>query len=279
MNPLHSPRLTRREFVAATGATTWRLFSRRAGAADPCASLVDAEAQAAKRAMILIPGGRAVVGTDSAEAEALAKKYNVHPSWLANETPRRIVEVAPFSIDRFPVTNADYLVFCQATGRQWVPAGQGQLAANKLALLPATFVNREDATAYAKWCGRRLPTEVEWEYAARGANGLAYPWGHDWDPTRCNSNEQHIPGGRGPTPVHAYPSGVSPFGVMDMVGNVCEWTADNYADAPRSGVVKGGFWLQHEAYRFRAACRMMSQLADNRQDYIGFRCAKDGRPS
>jgi len=279
MNPSPCPRLTRRAFVAATGATTWSLLSRRAGATDTSGAVVDVVARAAKRAMIPIPGGRAVVGTDRAEAEALAEKYNVHPSWLANETPRRIVEVASFLIDRFPVTNAEYRAFCQATGRQWVPAGQGRLAADTLATLPATFVNRDDAMAYAEWCGRRLPTEVEWEHAARGASGLAYPWGDEWDPTRCNSNERHVPGGRGPTPVDAYPSGASPFGVMDMAGNVCEWTAGSYADAPNAGVVKGGFWMQHEVYRFRAACRMMSQLAGNRQDYIGFRCAKDGRPS
>lgn len=277
MDDAHDKHLTRRGFVAATGAAAWSLVRGKARAADPPASAGDAAAQAAKREMILLSGDRAIIGTDKAEIEALAGKYNLHPSWLANETPRRIVEVAPFFIDRFPVTNAEYLAFCKATGRPWVPAGQGQIAADKLASLPATFVNQEDAMAYAQWCGRRLPTEVEWEYAARGANGIIYPWGNEWDPTRCNSNDKNIANGRGLTPVNAYPGGASPFGVMDMAGNVCEWTAGSYA--PGSGIVKGGFWKQHEPYRFRAACRMMSQLAGNRQDYIGFRCAKDGRPS
>jgi len=219
--------------------------------------------------MILIPRGIAVVGTSDEEVERIAALWRVHASWLAPERPRREISLGPFLIDRFPVTRAGYIRFCRATGHDWPLADS--VAPSRL---PVTMVSAADAEAYAAWAGKRLPTEAEWEFAARGTRGLVYPWGDRWMPDYCNNNARNVPNGMGITPVDAYPRGASPCGVQDMSGNVCEWTSTSYG-SPATRVVKGGFWRQHEPYRFRAACRLMSQLGENRQDYIGFRCARD----
>ena len=244
-------KMTRREAVSI--GTAWAL---------PGAPLAEEE-------MILVPRGIAVAGTSDGELERISASWHVHASWLAPERPRRKIAVGPFLIDRFPVTNADYIRFCRATGHDWP-----LLDSVAPSRLPATMVSAADAEAYAKWAGKRLPTETEWEFAARGTRGLIYPWGDRWAPGLCNNNAKNVPHGRGITPVDAYPRGASPFGVQDMAGNVCEWTSTSYG-SPATRVVKSGFWRQHEPYRFRAACRLMSQLGGNRQDYLGFRCARD----
>jgi len=254
---------TRRGFVASLGGTALGLAT---------ASRAWAQAAEEEDEMVLVPAGTAIVGTSTEEVQTLAERYDIHASWLAIESPRREVELAAFYIDRLPVTGARYAEFCTATDRRWPFARQVAADPDGAGRLPVAFVNAVDAAAYAEWAGGRLPTEEEWEYAARGPDGLAYPWGNEWDPARCNCNHDKRPGGRGPTPVDAYPEGASPFGVLDMVGNLCEWTATGHK---HSRVVKGGFFKQHEPYRFRVACKLMTQLTNNRQDYIGFRCARD----
>ncbi len=87
---------------------------------------------------------------------------------------------------------------------------------------PVVWVTWDDACAYGKWCGKRLPTEAQWEKAARSTDGRRYPWGNNWDGNKCNVS------GRGTTPVGAYPEGTSPYGCQDMAGNVWEWVADWY---------------------------------------------------
>jgi formylglycine-generating enzyme required for sulfatase activity len=225
----------------------------------------------AESEMILLPRGVAVVGTSDGEIDRIAAAWHVHASWLAPERPRREITVGPFQIDRFPVTHAEYLRFCRATGRDW-PLADSPAPPN----VPATRVSAADAEAYATWAGKRLPSETEWEFAARGMDGLMYPWGDRWVPGHCNSNAKNVPRGKGIAPVDAHPFDASPFGVRDMAGNVCEWTSTAYLSSA-TRVVKGGFWRQHEPYRFRVACRLMSQWGVNRQDYIGFRCARDAK--
>jgi formylglycine-generating enzyme required for sulfatase activity len=224
--------------------------------------------------MIKIPAGKAVLGTSQKQIEQLAQKYNFHPSWLAAEKPRREVSMKAFYIDEYPVTNFDYLVFCNQTKRDWAYSAQVMTSPETIGKLPVCSLNINDVNRYAKWAGKRLPTEAEWEYAARGPQGLIYPWGNHWDPARCNTNHKNIPNGRGLKTVDAYPKGISPFGIKDTVGNLGEWVSTKYSD--QCHVVKGAFWQQHEPYRFRAACRMLSQQSGNRVHYIGFRCARDG---
>ncbi len=155
-------------------------------------------------------------------------------------------ELAGFWIDRIPVTNAAYQRFVDANreypvpfethdwarpynwdqGRRTYPTGRGQH--------PVTLVAWYDAQAYAEWAGGRLPTELEWEKAARGTDGRKYPWG-DWDHDRCNTAESEL---MTTTPVGAYsPRGDSPFGCTDMAGNVWEWAI---AASGNRWVVRGG---------------------------------------
>jgi len=101
------------------------------------------------------------MGTDPEEAEALARENAYHPSWFSGESPRRTVEGPTSVMVRFPVTNADYHAFCEATGHPAPPHSQRSAPTEKDARLPVMFVNKADAQTYARWAGKRLPTEAE----------------------------------------------------------------------------------------------------------------------
>ena len=130
-----------------------------------------------------------------------------------------------FEIDRYEVTNAQYGRFVRATGHEAPATWGGETYPGGLAAYPVTSVLWEDADAYCDWAGKRLPTEAEWEKAARGVSGQTYPWGDTWDPARANTAAS---GAGEPVPVGAYPTGASPYGGLDMAGNVWEWVADYY---------------------------------------------------
>lgn len=264
-------RFSRRQFVRALGGAGLSLALSRAfglhiqlAAAHPALKTVDD--------MILIPGGPFVMGLDEREAKRLARRYHVHPSWLSSAVPRREVHLPSFHIDKYPVTNAQYFRYVVETGADWI-YGPGNPPPQEAGSYPAAWVSFQDAADYAAWVGKRLPTEEEWEKAARGQRGFLFPWGNTWDPARCFCTRSRAAAPAGPGPVHAHPNGSSPYGVMDMVGNCCEWTASAYG--PESNVVKGGFFAQNAPFLFLCCYRGMSQLRGNRQDYIGFRCVKD----
>jgi iron(II)-dependent oxidoreductase len=203
-----------------------------------------------------------------------------------DEKPRHRVTLDAFYIDRYQVTNAIYQKFMSAT-RHPAPAQWNDSDFNG-PQQPVVGVSWEDAVAYCAWAGKRLPTEAEWEKAARGTDGRKYPWGDSWDASRANSHES----GHGKTvEVGSYPTGVSPCGAHNMAGNVWEWVADWYVEGyygrspernprgPDTGtyrVLRGGSWLDGPI-DLRAANRH-GYSPDFRVDLIGFRCARGLSP-
>lgn len=223
-----------------------------------------------------IPGGEFIMGSD---------EYSI-------EGPRHSVIVSPFWMGRTCVTNAMYKAFVMATGHREQEFHNQHLVDPTLFYRddhPAVGVNYEDAQAYCLWVGGRLPTEAEWEFAARGTQGYIYPWGNDPpSPDRAVYGLVLGHGGK-PEPVGSIPSDCSPFGVMDMAGNVPQWCEDWFGPYPVSSaptsmdprgpaqganrVVRGGCW-SYEARSLRATERMQ-QPPQQRLFTIGFRVAMD----
>jgi formylglycine-generating enzyme required for sulfatase activity len=249
-------------------------------------------AAVAPAGMISIPGGTFDFKVDGVEVEG-GPRPGVDIQYPWEDTPRRVhdhtMEVAPFYIDKYPVTNADFKKFLDASHyspadrtnflRDWkngtYPAGWENR--------PVTWVSLDDARAYAAWAGKRLPHEWEWQLAAQGTDGRLYPWGSTWVPANVPTPVT----GRtmtAPDPVDAHPEGASPYGVMDMVGNVWQWT-DEYSDEhTRAAVLRGGeyyqpkgsFWYFPQAYRNteHGKLLLMSPSFD-RSGGVGFRCVVD----
>jgi formylglycine-generating enzyme required for sulfatase activity len=221
--------------------------------------------------MILIPAGDFKMGEDEEGA--------------TDEYPMHTVLLNAFLLDKYPVTNADYKMFVDITGHRPPPhwIGIGGTYPIDQADHPVVNVSWHDANAYAKWVNKRLPSEAEWEKAARGQKGQVYPWGDAFRKDNINCNNEH----EGTTSVKEFPNGVSPYGVMDMCGNVCEWVEDWYFDeyyknspidnppGPPGGqykVVRGGFFGENKA-GVRCASRHYAPPAAM-QEHVGFRCAK-----
>jgi len=198
----------------------------------------------------------------------------------------RTLEMRRFFMDRTPVTNAAFMVFLDATGyappdrsnflKHWVggqpPAGQGDH--------PVVWISLDDARAYAKWAAKRLPTEPEWQYAAQGTDGRPYPWGEKMEPGRCNVKLNRT------TRVTAHPKGASPFGVLDMVGNVWQVMDDVYDNGVyRYGIIRGGsFYAPEKSVWYvksgplavdRVQIHLLVAPGLDRAATVGFRCVKD----
>lgn len=178
-----------------------------------------------------------------------------------------------YKIGKYPVTNAQYKRFLDANPQHPAPAEwdkqKREYAAGKTNH-PVVNVSWDDAQAFCRWANCRLPSETEWEKAARGTDGRIYPWGNDWVSGKyCNSAEARL---GGTTPVNDFPAGVSSYKVWDMSGNVWEWTGSSYDY--KTKVVRGGAWV-HNAEFVRAANRNYFAPADRSLNIIGFRCAQD----
>jgi formylglycine-generating enzyme required for sulfatase activity len=200
-----------------------------------------------------------------------------------DEQPPHTVLLNAYWIDRLPVTNQEFKMFVDVTGHRKPPHWTSGTYPLEQARHPVTNVSYHDALAYAEWVGKRLPSEAEWEKAARGTQGQNYPWGDAFRKDNVNSSNDY----GGTTAVDEFTGGASPYGVMDMCGNVLEWCADWYYDeyykispldnpaGPEGGqyrVVRGGFYGENRL-AVRCASRHFSPPS-TMQDHIGFRCAK-----
>jgi formylglycine-generating enzyme required for sulfatase activity len=176
---------------------------------------------------VLIPAGEFIMGSDSS-VDRLAQ---------TDESPQHRLQITDFYIMRYPVTNAQYRLFMDATGhrppRFW---NKGEYPADQ-ADHPVVGVSFRDAAAFCLWAAEvtglpiRLPTEAEWEKAARGSDGRIYPWGNEWDGDRCNHGEGWRPSDS--APVYQFsPQGDSPYGVADLAGNAQEWCASLFGPYP-----------------------------------------------
>ena len=190
--------------------------------------------------MVLIPEGPFLMGSTKEDIDTLLKlDQNIEFGRLDNEMPQREVFLSAYYIDKYPITNTKYKIFIESGGYTqkslWSNAGweyvtqTNPLENNDLDNIlngepdcPVVNVSWYEAEAFAKWAGKRLPTEAEWEKAARGTDGRIYPWGNEYDKTRLNCAEAKI---EKPTPVTKYPQGQSVYGCFDMAGKLLELTA------------------------------------------------------
>lgn len=190
-------------------------------------------------------------------------------------------------IDQYPVTNEKYRAFIEADGygnkAYWSPGGLKWMTEKNVTVPeywndatwnepdhPVVGVSYYEAEAYAKWAGKRLPTEQEWEKAARGEDGRRYPWGEEFDRNRCNSYDSGI---NHTTPVSQYSDWISPYGCYDMAGNVWEWCSSWYNKTSAQRVLRGGFWGSKPVY-LRTSNRYWINT-DYRNNKLGFRLVQD----
>ena len=245
------------------------------------------------RTMVRIPAGSFIFGMTPEQKEAAAREAGVHPDMLTYHSSRQILTTREFWIDKFPATRGQFLRFLKATGHKivrcgwevgWTDLVGDQFADPASLALPVTGVSSDDAAAYAKWLGKRLPTEIEWEKAARGTDGRLYPWGNAWSDAACFKNPGNVPLGAS-FPVGSFPDGASPYGVMDMSGSVLQWVQMIFTPvAKQSGgrdsnlyYFAGSSPTHTQPYTHMVSCRL--SWAEGMRIYNGgFRCAADTPP-
>lgn len=244
--------------------------------------------------MVAVPAGEFTMGTNEQDPQDKAADYGIMKPFFKDEHPAHRINLHFFYIDKYEVTNTDYLAFVRKTGHKPPPDWTGLQYPPGKGGHPVVYVSWEDANAYCLWAGKRLPTEAEWEKAARGQDGLKYPWGNKFDESRANVNGQV----GGTTKVGRFEKGRSPYGAYDMTGNVWEWTTDWYKPYPgnpytsekfgeSAKVLRGNSWagLGHfpsninqeiKAHYSRASYRMF-MAPNGRVNDVGFRCVKSAR--
>lgn len=214
--------------------------------------------------MAYVPGGEFMMGSDV--GDALSK-------------PAHKVSVDAFFMDVTEVTNKAYLEFIRSTGHDPPADWKDGTYAETAAELPVTGITWYDAAEYAAWLGKRLPTEAEWEFAARGTDGRTYPWGNDWDPSLANASGNS----KGLRSVGQ--GGRSPFGLYDMAGNAWEWTSSDARSYPgskqlpwsrlRLKIIRGGNWLSNDEVATTFFRGYYGASGEREYNGTSFRCVKD----
>lgn len=220
-----------------------------------------------RAAMVEVPAGPFLMGSPQGKGQSV-------------EWPQREVDLPAFLIDKTEVTWRQFMQYAAATDI----TGPAEPLWGRPEAYPASFILLHEALGYCAWAGGRLPTEAEWEKAARGTDGRAYPWGEQWEPSRCNTAAGGL---HAPEAVGSRPGCISPYGVLDVVGNVKEWTSDPYRDYPGAEnaeppgaapgrpqyVIRGGGWMA-QPIDVRAAYRHKRSPTSRLMDH-GFRCVAD----
>ena len=234
------------------------------------------------KAMRLVPAGEFIMGTDRTDPDNTHLKIGTVKPLFKDQRPEHKVHLDAFYIDEKEVTNREYKKFIDATQfpelpGHWeegvFPEGTGDL--------PVTNVTWREALTYALWAGKRLPTEAQWEKAARGTDGRLFPWGEEYQKGWANAG---VDGAKALAPGGSFPKDVSPYQVFDMAGNVMEWTASWYQAYPGNdyqfkkfgkefkvlrgnGFQKGGHYFQAYRFFYRTEAKPEEYFEN-----VGFRC-------
>lgn len=237
-----------------------------------------------QKEMVLIPAGEFIMGTNKTDPENTHQKIGTVKPLYLDQHPERKVTLDAYYIDRTEVTNAEYKRFIEAMQFPDLPSNwKNETYPEGMADHPVIGITWHEALTYALWAGKRLPTEAQWEKAARGTEGFEYPWGNEYVKGHANVG---IEDAKGTLPVRSKPQDVSPYGVYDMAGNVMEWTMDWYLPYPgnthkdqRFGktlkVLRGNAFQKAGHYfldAYRYAFNRTEVPPDEFFENVGFRC-------
>jgi formylglycine-generating enzyme required for sulfatase activity len=217
--------------------------------------------------MVLVPGGPFTMGIGEEELKKISAMTERQTPIFVTEIPPRSVTLPPYYIDRYPVTNYQYLQFVESSGHRRPALLNDPIWGQPMH--PVVFVGWDDARAYADWTGKSLPIEPQWEKAARGDDSRWWSWGHDFRPGRCNSKDEGL--GR-TSEIGLYDSGISPLGCYDMCGNVWEMCEGRWIE--NYPPMRGGCFLGSAAF-VRTTCRWTPEDPVNGAHWLGFRCVKE----
>ena len=217
--------------------------------------------------MVLIPNGSFTMGITKEELIQIFMSDQRETPIFVTEIPSRSVQLEAYYIDRYPVTNYQYRKFIEATGHR------EPLLLNHPSwgqpMQPVVFVGWDDARAYARWAGKSLPTEAQWEKAGRGTDSRLWAWGHEFFTDRCNSREYGL---AHTSEIGLFTEGMSPYGCYDMCGNVWEMCEGQWQDEHLP--MRGGCFLGSATF-VRITCRWTPEDSINGAHWLGFRCVKE----
>lgn len=238
-----------------------------------------------QKEMVLIPAGEFIMGTNKTDTENTHQQIGTVKPLYLDQQPERKINLPAYYIDRYEVTNKEYKRFIDATQFDELPSHwENETYPEELADHPVTNITWREAWSYAMWAHKQLPTEEQWEKAARGTGGQVYPWGDVFEKGNANMG---IEGARKTVPIGSYLNDVSPFQVYDMGGNVMEWTQDWYQAYPGSDykdprfgktfkVLRGNGFQQAGHYFLEAYRYSFYRTEAEPNEYfsnVGFRCA------